>query len=291
MFDEIASELKTAREKNSLTLAQLANKTKIDIKFLEAMEHGDFSFLPELYVKAFLKNYAKMIGLNETKIIKKYEAAKQGLPFVEQEPAAVESKTHSPEIIKEEKPIVQRNKSETFKKDPLFTFDAVTGASASQETSVAAKQRNLIIGISSLAIILLFGVLYLFFFKSGSNEIVVEKPIEEVIQQNQRYLENEANVTSDDFGNSDSLQLVIVTTDTSWVKMFVDDNTPDEFILLPKSQKIVKAKNNYLITFGNSGAIKLQLNNKPLAFSGKNRAPANVKIDRSGLKILESSQR
>lgn len=290
MFDEIASELKTAREKNSLTLAQLANKTKIDMKFLEAMEHGDFSFLPELYVKAFLKNYAKTIGLNETKIIKKYEAAKQGLPFVEEEPAVTESKTRSPEIIKEEKPIVHRSKPEAVKKDPLFTFDAVTAAASAQETSAAAKQRNLIIGISSLALVLLLVVLYLF-FNTGSNEIVVEKPIEDVIQQNQRYLEDEANATNDNLGGSDSLQLSIITTDTSWVKMFVDDNFSDEFILLPKSQKIIKAKNNYLITFGNSGAIKLQLNNKPLAFSGKHKAPANVKIDRSGLKILESSKR
>lgn len=291
MFDEIANELKTAREKNSLTLAQLANKTKIDIRFLEAMEHGDLSFLPELYVKAFLKNYAKMIGLNENKIIKKYEAAKQGLPFVEEEPAVTESKTKPPEIIKEEKPIVHRGKPEAVKKDPLFTFDAVTAASAAQESSAAAKQRNLIIGISFLALVVLFVVLYLFFFNTGSNEIVVEKPIEDVIQQNQRYLEEEVNATNDNFGGSDSLQLAIITTDTSWVKMFVDDNTPDEFILLPKSQKTIKAKSNYLITFGNSGAIKLQLNNKPLAFSGKNRVPANVKIDRSGLKILESSQR
>lgn len=290
MFDEIASELKTAREKNSLTLAQLANKTKIDMKFLEAMEHGDFSFLPELYVKAFLKNYAKTIGLNETKIIKKYEAAKQGLPFVEEEPAVTESKTRSPEIIKEEKPIVHRSKPEAVKKDPLFTFDAVTADASAQETSAAAKQRNLIIGISSLALVLLLVVLYLF-FNTGSNEIVVEKPIEDVIQQNQRYLEDEANATNDNLGGSDSLQLSIITTDTSWVKMFVDDNFSDEFILLPKSQKIIKAKNNYLITFGNSGAIKLQLNNKPLAFSGKHKAPANVKIDRSGLKILESSKR
>lgn len=290
MFDEIANELKTAREKNSLTLAQLANKTKIDIKFLEAMEHGDFSFLPELYVKAFLKNYAKTIGLNENKIVKKYEAAKQGLPFVEEGPAVTESKTKPTEIVQEEKPIVHRSKPEAVKKDPLFTFDAVTAASV-QETSAATKQRNLIIGISFLVLVLLFVVLYLFFFNTSSNEIVVEKPIEDVIQQNQRYLEEKVNATNDNFGGSDSLQLAIITTDTSWVKMFVDDNTPDEFILLPKSQKTIKAKNNYLITFGNSGAIKLQLNNKPLAFSGKNRVPANVKIDRSGLKILESSQR
>ena len=71
MFDELANELKTAREKNTMTLAQVANKSKIDIKFLEAMEQGDFAFLPDLYVRAFIKNFAKTVGLDENKILQK----------------------------------------------------------------------------------------------------------------------------------------------------------------------------------------------------------------------------
>jgi len=77
MFDQIADELKNVREKQGLSLAQVANKSKIDIKFLEAMEQGDFSFLPDLYVRAFVKNFARTVGLNENRIFKKYEAAKQ----------------------------------------------------------------------------------------------------------------------------------------------------------------------------------------------------------------------
>ena len=86
MFDEIANELKTAREKSLMTLAQLSSKSKIDLKFLEAIEQGDFDFLPDLYVRAFVKNYARIVGLNESKISKKYEAARQGIPYVEEEP-------------------------------------------------------------------------------------------------------------------------------------------------------------------------------------------------------------
>ncbi len=293
MFDEIANELKIAREKNSLTLAQLANKTKIDIKFLEAMEHGDFSFLPELYVRAFLRNYAKMVGLNENKIIKKYEAAKQGIPYVEEELPPKESKTKISALSKEDNSIAHKSKTETADKDTLFTFDAVSAASAAQETMLAAKQKKLMIGISSVALLLLIAVVYLVFIDRGSQEIVVEKPIEDVIQQSQRYVEVDQEAAKDNISGfaTDSLYLVITATDTSWVRMFVDDNSPEEFILFPKSQKTVKAKSNYRITFGNSGAIKLQLNNKPLTFAGKNRIPVNVKIDRNGLKILESSQR
>lgn len=295
MFDEIANELKTAREKNSMTLAQLANKTKIDIRFLEAMEHGDFSFLPDLYVRAFLKNYARMVGLNENKMTKKYDAAKQGLPYVEEETTSKEKdvKLKTQDSYKEETTIVPKYKPDSAKKDALFTFDAVSGANPVQDAATFSSRRNLILGLSAFGVLILFFFVYFLFIDSGSQQIVVEKPFEEVVQQSQRYIENDQSDGIKEVNPqiTDSLYLIISTTDTSWVKMFVDDSSSDEFILLPKSQKTVKAKSNYRITFGNSGAIKLQLNNKPLMFSGKNRVPLTVKIDKTGLKNLESPQR
>ena len=66
---------------SSISLQQLATKTRIDIKFLEYIEDGNFSFLPELYVRAFLKEYIKFVGLDEKLIFKKYEAYKLGKEY------------------------------------------------------------------------------------------------------------------------------------------------------------------------------------------------------------------
>ena len=71
------------------------------MKFLEAMENGDFSFLPELYVKAFTKQYAKAVNLDEDVIIKKYEASKKGIPY-EEETSKQETKRPI-ELAKEDK--------------------------------------------------------------------------------------------------------------------------------------------------------------------------------------------
>ena len=81
MLTKFAQELKKAREKAEVTLQNLSARSRLDIKFLQAMENGDFSFLPEIYVKAFIKDYAKFIGLDENEIIKKYEAAKKGKDY------------------------------------------------------------------------------------------------------------------------------------------------------------------------------------------------------------------
>ena len=298
MFDELAKELKTAREKNSMTLAQVASKSKIDLKFLEAMEHGDFAFLPDLYVRAFVKNFARTVGLDENKIYKKFEAARKGIPYVEEPPEYHEILRQASEVSKQEKTpspsqenqSVRITKSEIKKKDSLFTFDAVGENNPGQNVASSISKSNLIIGGSALGAILLFTIVYFLFFDKSEQIIVVEKPIEDVISQNQRYVEDE-QATNDDRGDgiSDSLVLMINANDTSWIKVSIDDQTSGEFILLPNSQKIVKAKTNYKLTLGNSGAIKLILNNKQLPISGRSKAPLNLVIDRKGLKYPDKS--
>lgn len=299
MFDELANEIKTAREKNSMTLAQVANKSKIDIKFLEAMERGDFAFLPDLYVRAFIKNFAKTVGLDENKIYKKFEAAKQGIPYVEDESGYEEiirqslepSNLEPTSIATKEKQSNQKSKSEIKNKNPLFKFDAVGGINPAKDTNAAINRRNLMIGGSLFGAILLFTLVYFLFIDKGEQIIVVEKPIEDVIQQNQRYVEDDQTTGSSDsgIGVSDSLVLAINATDTSWIKVSIDEQVPGEFILLPNSQKTIKARTHYKITFGNSGAIKLQLNNKPLTLSGKSKTVLNVLIDRAGVKYPDNS--
>ena len=69
MLDKFADELRQQRENSGLTLQQMATKTRIDLKFLEAIDQGNFSFLPDLYVKAFVKQYSQTIGLDENLII------------------------------------------------------------------------------------------------------------------------------------------------------------------------------------------------------------------------------
>ena len=62
----------------------MAAITRIDIKFLEALDNGNFGFLPDLYVKAFIKQYAKAVDLDEQETVKKYEDALAG-KYIEEE--------------------------------------------------------------------------------------------------------------------------------------------------------------------------------------------------------------
>ncbi len=59
---EFYKELKALRESQNIDLAEIQNRTKIHHRFLEAFESGDFSVLPNTYVRLFLRAYVTEIG-------------------------------------------------------------------------------------------------------------------------------------------------------------------------------------------------------------------------------------
>jgi len=69
MLKKFGADLKKIREKRGITLHDIANKTRIHITLLEKMEHGDFSFYSSTYIRAFLKQYSKITGLNPDEVL------------------------------------------------------------------------------------------------------------------------------------------------------------------------------------------------------------------------------
>lgn len=62
---KIGNLLQSAREKQNIGLDDIANKTKININILKALESEDLSTLPnKTYVKGFVRNYAKTVGVD-----------------------------------------------------------------------------------------------------------------------------------------------------------------------------------------------------------------------------------
>jgi len=118
MLDRFAEQLKKARLKKGISLQQMAAKTRIDLKFLEAIDNGNFSFLPDLYVKAFIKQYAKAIDLDEQETIKKYEDVLAGKTIEDDEPKSLlEQKI---EISKTQPETEKENLTPIFDGNPQF---------------------------------------------------------------------------------------------------------------------------------------------------------------------------
>lgn len=302
MLNKFADELKTKREESGLTLKQLATKTRIDLKFLEAIEEGNFAFLPELYVKAFVKQFAKTIGLDENITLKKYEAAKEGKEYDPNPPAMPEEKVITqehqtsddaktpeqlvPQKVEETKPIVKST-------SPLKSYVDETKTKNVEDESKANKQL-MIFGLGGVGLIIVAALVYLIFFNQSNKIIVEETPIDEVLlESNERYSEEpsfdqSAADSVNMFTSSDSLYLTFFAKETSWVYVVLDNNRTQEFTLNPNSKFSVAATREFKATVGNSGGVTLQLNNQSVEFVGRSGSVRHFKLDKTGLVYLNT---
>ncbi len=71
--------LKTERERRNLSLEDAVKSTKIRIQFLRAIEDDRYEFLPSVYVKGFLTQYVRYLGLNPNELILRYQEYQKSL--------------------------------------------------------------------------------------------------------------------------------------------------------------------------------------------------------------------
>jgi cytoskeletal protein RodZ len=68
--------LRSARERRGLTIQQIAHETKIPLRLLESLEHGDLGAIPAgMYQRAEIRAYAKAVGLDQALALSELERA------------------------------------------------------------------------------------------------------------------------------------------------------------------------------------------------------------------------
>jgi cytoskeletal protein RodZ len=262
---KLAEELKESREKAEVTLQHIAAKTRIDLKFLQAIEDGDFEVLPEVYIRAFIREYAGFCGLDPAKTIEKYELAKKGktVKFVDNE------------VSKEEKNSEQKNIKREFDDEPAENGDF--------SASKINKQKIILFG--GIAILFLLVIMaYFLFIKNSSPDIVVEKPFEEVLkEQNKRFEITEEDKPQKPAAVMDSIALSIIATDTCWVNVTVDEKVDKEFMLYKNNSLVLKAAVKFDVIVGNAGGISMKLNGQPLNITGSKGQRKTFSVNKDGL--------
>jgi len=71
-------ELKSHRESKNIEIPEICEFTKINSKYITAIEMGDFTILPNVYVRLFLKAYTNYIGADSAKALNDYELYTKG---------------------------------------------------------------------------------------------------------------------------------------------------------------------------------------------------------------------
>jgi len=246
MANICSEELCKAREAQNISLDDLTAATRISKIFLKAIDDGNFSLLPQIYIRAFIRDYAREVGLNPDEVIKKFEQVTLP-PEVE-----AQKKVNLPPV----KVRLPRRK----------------GASQSMVLTVAA-----FFLISALVFAILF-------FSSERKTDIKEIPFQTVIEEQENPLtikkdslkligpELPKSDSTMDYAQTDSLGLVATATESAWISVVMDEKTKKEILLLPNKSAQWKALKSFKITVGNAGSTIFKLNEKVVGALGKRGA-------------------
>lgn len=117
--------LKREREAKGLTLRELAKVTRIPDASLLAIENNDFEIFPaEVFVRGFLRNYARELEISSHDIMSSYDhlKAQKGHHFVNQHVASRDVDVVPLVIAREDDRLAAANTDEEMTKHGSFRF-------------------------------------------------------------------------------------------------------------------------------------------------------------------------
>ncbi len=224
--------LKKAREAKQLSLADISNATQINERFLQAIERGDVSVLPQTYIRAFLREYAATVGLDPDDVLRRYEETAAGSA-----PAPAPSD-----------PLPSRSEPAPPWKRQAIVLALVVAVSALVLMNTVFKSKT-----------------------PPVQETPFQKVITEN-EQREAPPPTPAPATApapSPVAPADSLILRCATTDSVWVRLVTDQEAPREYLFGPDTRFSWKARDRFVLTLGNAGGIDFTLNKKPLGMLGR----------------------
>jgi cytoskeletal protein RodZ len=277
MFEKLSEELRAARDNAQLTPEQLAKIIKIDIKFLLKIEQGDLSFLPELYIKAFLRDYARAVHLDDKLIMKKYQAARDGKAF---EPVEPEQQTEDDPA--KNLPTEIDYTPSTYKVVKTITEPVRALKNPSRKFSDRQIQLMLF-GVVALIITILIVV---FAFRATSVPNIENDTA--ITEQAAKGYEEPASQPAQAPAQVDSMFSVTLQTDAPcWIKYTVDNGKEIDTLLKTNVTLANKAKTQIKLNVGNSSAVDIFINGKPQDFPKQRNKRALLVVTKDGVKPVK----
>lgn len=233
-MEKISEILKKTREEKKLSYHDIYKAINIHPKVLQAIEEGNFSLQPPIYMKSFIKEYLEFLGLN-------YEEYRQKLneifDHIEKKTSAVKNKStflHQQKVKKIRNSYYQLNKVIYFVYFTLFLGMLViiyfTFFHSTQESTIF-HERNL-----------------------KPDTLIIGKEKTQMVQPSIK---------------TDSISLEIKAIDTVWLNIIIDNKFSDKVILFPGNEKQWRGMNFFRLTIGNAGGVVIKRDGREIPPLGK----------------------
>jgi transcriptional regulator with XRE-family HTH domain len=249
-MNAFSEELRKERESRAITLSDIARKTRINIKYLEALEQGAFDILPQTYIRAFIKSYAEAVGISPDRLLYSYDVIVTQ-KYSDAEPASGEA-IRSPLIpTKEKETVIEKEKN--------------------------IRLLLIIAGFTVITAVLIF--VFVDTFRSTITPThVPETPFMEIVKEQE--LAQPPPPVIDTVVNDrpfvpappDSLRLRVIAMDSVWITIIRDTLPPRSGYMRKGRYRTYYAEKEFRISLSDAGAVKVLLNGKelePLGPSGE----------------------
>ncbi|MBN1154376.1 DUF4115 domain-containing protein [candidate division KSB1 bacterium] len=251
----LGSEVRQQREKYKYKLENIANKTKIQIDFLQAIEEGRFDFLPEFYVRNFFKLYLRRIGRNTQRFLDRYD-----------------------EIMS------YRNKEEinTRKSGRKSKSAEESRRSTLLDRAKSWKNKHFML-IAVFLLLTLMTVIYMVNHRAYSEKDAVAGSAaeEQTISEKRQPVSYSSLFTA-----QSDLQLELFAREQTWLQLSIDDSATTEYMFKAQTRATWNAQEKFLMRVGNAGGVTLVLNDKDLGILGNPMEVKDVLITKSGIEEI-----
>ncbi|NEP14003.1 MAG: helix-turn-helix domain-containing protein [Symploca sp. SIO2C1] len=228
-LEELGSRLQQFRTQQSITLEEVAQRTRIQARLLRAIEEGDLEQLPEpVYIKGFIKRFADALGLNGTEFASTFPTG-EGIRLI--------------------RPSSWRHmRAAQLRPLHLYLLYIFLVIGAVNGLSYLVK-RSAIQAIQPLQI----------------REQIYQLPTPDngqQIENKQKIAPNKATTVTQNSQDSQQVQVNIILKAESWIRVVVDGRTEFEGVLPEGTHRTWVAKEKLSVRAGNAGGVVVAYNDE-----------------------------
>jgi len=260
--ENLFARLKRIREEKQIDLNELAKTTRIQVKYLEAIEQGSLGTIPEIYDRLFFQTYIQHV-------------------CPENDPTGL---------------IDEFNNIRAQIKQPAA---ASTGHFRRYEVQPEAPgSRQKMIYILSPVALGLFILIYMAFRTTAFNLPSAKQITEISVQDVEKSMRPQAMLTDsakvDSTARSakfDKLLLRLVARDTTWLRSVADHTDTSEYLLKPGNSVKLSADSVFTFLVGNAAGLELFIGDSSVGVLGrKSQVIQSLTVTRNGIQSVQKKK-
>jgi cytoskeleton protein RodZ len=270
----VGSELQKAREDKKISLQAVSQKTRIPVKYLEALEGDHFDLFPsQTHAKGFVRAYAKVVGLEAAGLMAQFKAQVEPVPakITPPHPEVEVSSGFSWSFFPRKNRVPRRERISDEAFDPDLPME---------EPGVVVRRQTSAAPVPSVVRSAMFNrrrwqpfLLPVFFLLLLGGVVFWAAPTASRFMKSWHWPSSPNPISTAVLPGlviKDKYQhLILKGLDQSWILVTMDaGQSSSEFDLAPGQVKSYRALKSFKLKIGNAGGVDAWFNGKPLGVLG-----------------------